>query len=122
MVGMRQPCWLLVLLWGCALALAVPTQQISLLGEVPSSAVEAEGFVEDGVTTLVDLGAGKDDGCSKAYDKFKANVEKVTALKAKAEKKATDAAKKQKEAEAGHKRCKDDQKEVMEKASYKKEV
>merc|ERR1712070_280574 len=78
----------------------------------------------DDATFLVDIGEGvtKEDGCAKAYDKFKAEVDKMGALKDKAEKKKAEAEKKTAGAESGLKRCKDDQKEVMEKATYKKEV
>merc|ERR1711998_234893 len=63
-----------------------------------------------------------DDGCSKAYEKFKANVDKMTTLKDEAVKKGEEADKKSRESVAGLKRCKDDQKEVLAKAEYKKDV
>merc|ERR1712127_780157 len=117
---MRGPSWHLVLLWGCALAVAAPTQRVGLIEDIP--AITAQGYVEDSATMLVEIGEGGDDGCSQAYDKFKADVDKMSSLKDKAEKKVEGAEKKQKEAEAGLKRCDSDHKEIMEKATYKKEV
>lgn len=81
-------------------------------------------FGEHEPVELVEIGesVAKDDGCSKAYEKFKANVDKMTALKDAAVKKGEEADKKSRESVAGLKRCKDDQKEVLAKAEYKKDV
>jgi len=109
---MLRPHWLLILVWALAAA----------------SAPAGDGHIieqfQDEATLLVDLGEGEsgEDGCSKAYDKFKAEIEKMAALKDKAEKKSSEGDKKMAAAESGLKRCKDDQSEVMEKATYKKDI
>merc|ERR1711975_199853 len=72
---------------------------------------------------LADVGAGQGigkDGCSGAYKKFKANVQKMTVLKTKAEKKKAKALKAQKKAEGLLKRCNKDHKEILAKATWKK--
>merc|ERR1711939_830686 len=88
-----------------------------------SDELEDVRAMED-TTVLVDLGEGmtKDDGCSKAYEKFKAEIDKMTTLKDKAAKEKEAADKKERESTAGLKRCNDDHKEILDKATYKKEV
>merc|ERR1719326_2641446 len=99
----------LALAFAClALAVAVPVQEDESTGDA---------------TVLVDIGASKgSDGCSKAYDKFKANVAKMEVLKKKAEAKVSKAEKGKKKADAALKRCTDDHKEIVEKSTYKKAV
>merc|ERR1712167_315994 len=131
--AMKRPQWLLLLLWACALAIAAPTGPTGGNVQVVDGLElgEASGDVErggDAATLLVEIGEAqgvtKDDGCSKAYDKFKANIDKMTGLKDKAEKKVADAEKKAKDADAKAKRCDEDLKgkETKEKDAYKKET
>merc|ERR1712023_620739 len=84
---------LLLLFWVCTLALAVNDNEA--VSEVDSVVVLPEsqpnkGDLVSGGVVMADTGAktgmGK-DGCSGAYKKFKANVQKMTVLKTKAEKK-----------------------------------
>merc|ERR1711988_1701142 len=112
--AMWRPHWLFVLLWAFAVALAAPAGR----------AFDEGVFGEHEAVELVEIGesVAKDDGCSKAYEKFKANVDKMTTLKDEAVKKGEEADKKSRESVAGLKRCKDDQKEVLAKAEYKKDV
>jgi hypothetical protein len=124
---MPRPSWLLVLLWVCALAVAAPTGQPEGHELVMSN--EAQLHQQDmrameDATVLVDLGEGmtKDDGCSKAYEKFKAEIDKMTTLKDKAAKEKEAADKKERESTALAKRCNDDHKEILDKATYKKDV
>merc|ERR1712138_177831 len=72
---------------------------------------------------MVQLGeTAKGDGCSGAYKKFKANINKMQALKNKATKQAAAAKKGKKKADTLYKRCKKDHKEILSKASWKKAV
>jgi len=104
---------LLLGLWAAALALA-------------AAAPVQEGGV-DGAVSLVDIGAGLearaggDDGCSKAYDKFKADVAKVTSLKEKSDAKLQKLEKEKKTSDEGLQRCNEDHKEINAKATFKKE-
>merc|ERR1711998_729690 len=73
-------------------------------------------------SSLLEIGeALRKDGCSGAYDKFKANIASMEKLKAKATKKAKDEERKQREPTSQLKQCKDGQKEVMVKAEWKKD-
>merc|ERR1712188_312632 len=73
-------------------------------------------------SSLLELGeALRKDGCSGAYDKFKANIASMEKVKAKAAKKAKDEERKARELTTQLKQCKDGQKEVMVKADWKKE-
>lgn len=81
---------------------------------------------EDGAVSLVDIGSqalagGDGDGCSKAYDKFKADVAKVTSLKEVSDKQVQKLEKEKRTADEGLKRCNSDHKEINEKATFKKE-
>merc|ERR1711901_17231 len=73
-------------------------------------------------SSLLELGeALRKDGCSGAYDKFKANIASMEKIKAKAAKKAKDEERKARELTSQLKQCKDGQKEVMVKADWKKD-
>merc|ERR1711964_24234 len=118
---------LLVLFWLANMALAMSSglsHSLDVDAPVDAEANNAGGGLVapmGSTAEMVQLGASaKGDGCSGAYKKFKANIDKMQAIKNKATKQAAAAKKGKKKADTLYKRCKKDHKEILSKASWKK--
>jgi len=120
---------LLLLFWLCALGITLTCGNTLDNADVAVSSLPSEaGHPLEGLAgktsfmQLAEKAKMAKDGCSGAYKKFKANIAKMTKLKAKATKKAAKAKKAQKKATMLLKRCNKNHSEILKKANWKKAV